>query len=228
MGLLRNEPGDTQPVNLIEDCAVDAENLPDYIDEVEAFLRKYNTKYSMYAHAGAGELHVEPMVNLKTSSGKHLIRTILQETAVIVKKYNGSLSGEHGDGRLRGEFIPMFVGEKNYQLFKQVKKLFDPNGIFNKGKIVDTPPMNEFLRYTQDAEKKEIETVFDFTKQESILHLAEKCSGSGDCRKTHLSGGVMCPSYMATRSERDTTRARANMLRHYFTQTGLWHRCYNR
>lgn len=217
LGLLRNEPGDTQPVNLIEDCAVSADDLPDYIDEVEALLKKYNTRYSMYAHAAAGELHVEPMINLKTSSGKVLFRTILQETAAIVKKYNGSLSGEHGDGRLRGEFIPFMMGEKNYDLFRQVKNIFDPHCIFNKGKIVDTPPMNEFLRYKQDAEKKEIQTIFDFTKQEGILHLAEKCSGSGDCRKTHISGGTMCPSYMATRSERDTTRARANLLRHFFT-----------
>lgn len=218
LGLLRNEPGNTQPVNLIEDCAVSAEDLPDYINELETLLKKYNAKYSMYAHAGAGELHVEPMLNLKTSSGKILFKTILQETAAIVKKYNGSLSGEHGDGRLRGEFIPFMMGEKNYELFRQVKNIFDPKCIFNKGKIVDTPLMNEFLRYIQDAEKKEVETVFDFTKQEGILHLAEKCSGSGDCRKTHISGGTMCPSYMATRSEKDTTRARANMLRHFYTK----------
>jgi Fe-S oxidoreductase len=171
----------------------------------------------MYAHAGAGELHVEPMVNLKTKEGKELFRKILQETAVIVKKYNGSLSGEHGDGRLRGEFIPFMMGEKNYELFKSVKGIFDQSRVFNKGKIVDTPPMNEFLRYRQDQTKKAIDTIFDFEKQEGILHLAEKCSGSGDCRKTHISGGTMCPSFMATRNERDTTRARANMLRHYFT-----------
>lgn len=218
LGLLRNEPGDTQPVNLIEDCAVAPEDLPAYIEEVESLLKKYNTRYSMYAHAGAGELHVEPMVNLKTSAGKILFRTILAETAVLVKKYNGSLSGEHGDGRLRGEFIPFVMGEQNYSLFKQVKALFDPDCVFNKGKIVDTPPMNEALRYHQDASKKEIKTLLDFSGQEGILHHAEKCSGSGDCRKTHLTGGTMCPSYMATRSEQDTTRARANMLRHFFTK----------
>jgi hypothetical protein len=198
LGLLRNEPGDIQPVNLIEDCAVDPEDLPDYIDEVEALLKKYSVKYSMYAHAGAGELHVEPMINLKTSSGKHLFRTILAETAAIVKRYNGSLSGEHGDGRLRGEFIPFMMGERNYGLFREVKKIFDPHCIFNRGKVVDTPPMNEALRYQQDIEKKEVDTLFDFTGQEGILRLAEKCSGSGDCRKTHVTGGTMCPSYMAT------------------------------
>lgn len=217
LGLLRNEPGDTQPVNLIEDCAVDVHDLPDYIDEVEGLLQKHGVKYSMYAHAGAGELHVEPMINLKTTAGKILFKTILKETAVIVKKYKGSLSGEHGDGRLRGEFISFIMGEKNYRLFKDVKNIFDPKQIFNKGKIVDTPAMNEFLRYRQDEQRTAINTVFDFTGQEGILHLAENCSGSGDCRKTHVSGGTMCPSYMATRSERDTTRARANMLRNFYT-----------
>ncbi|HEY1023483.1 MAG TPA: FAD-binding oxidoreductase, partial [Flavisolibacter sp.] len=217
LGLLRNEPGDTQPVNLIEDCAVDAADLPQYIAEVETLLKKYSVKYSMYAHAGAGELHVEPMINLKTSAGKHLFRTILQETAVIVKKYRGSLSGEHGDGRLRGEFISFMMGEKAYDLFRQVKEIFDPQKIFNRGKIVDTPPMNEALRYTQDLPKKELQTVFDFSRQEGLLRLAEKCSGSGDCRKTSVTGGTMCPSFMATRSERDTTRARANLLRHFYT-----------
>ena len=217
LGLLRNEPGDTQPVNLIEDCAVDPQDLPAYIEELEALLKKHNTKYSMYAHAAAGELHVEPMINLKTTEGKILFRTILAETAVIVKKYRGSLSGEHGDGRLRGEFIPFMMGERNYDLFRQVKNIFDAGHIFNRGKIVDTPPMNAFLRYQQDVKKTPIETIFDFSRQEGILHLAEKCSGSGDCRKTHVSGGTMCPSYMATRSEKDSTRARANMLRHFYS-----------
>jgi Fe-S oxidoreductase/FAD/FMN-containing dehydrogenase len=217
LGLLRNLPGDIQPVNLIEDCAVDTQDLPGYIAELETLLQSHQVQYSMYAHAGAGELHVEPMINLKTSEGKKLFRTILAETTALVKKYNGSLSGEHGDGRLRGEFIPFMMGEKNYALFKEVKNIFDPKGVFNREKIVDTPPMNEFLRYEPDQPVPLIATTLDFSRQEGILHLAEKCSGSGDCRKTHITGGTMCPSYMATRSERDTTRARANMLRHYYT-----------
>jgi len=159
------------------------------------------------------------MVNLKTSEGKAKFRAILADTAVLLKKYNGSLSGEHGDGRLRGEFIPFMMGEEVYGLFREVKNLFDPKGIFNRGKIVDTPPMNEFLRYQPDQVTPKIETVFDFSRQESILRLAEKCSGSGDCRKTQITGGTMCPSYMATRRERDTTRARANMLRHFYTES---------
>ncbi|MCE7061641.1 FAD-binding and (Fe-S)-binding domain-containing protein [Dyadobacter sp. CY343] len=217
LGLIRNLPGDTQPVNLIEDCAVAVEDLPAYIEEVESLLRSHNLHASYYAHAGAGELHVEPMINLKTSEGKALFRQVLADTAVLVKKYNGALSGEHGDGRLRGEFIPFMMGEEVYEMFRQVKRIWDPDGIFNANKIVDTPPMNEFLRYEQDKPQPEIKTTFDFSRQEGILRLAEKCSGSGDCRKTELTGGTMCPSYMATRRERDTTRARANILRQYFT-----------
>lgn len=217
LGLLRNLKGDTQCVNLIEDCAVDPQDLPTYIEDLEVLLKKHNVQYSIYAHAGAGELHVEPMINLKTNLGRQLFRTILEETAILVKKYGGSLSGEHGDGRLRGEFIPFMMGEKNYTLFREVKQIFDEKGIFNHGKIIDSPPMNEFLRYEADLPTPKHQTIFDFSKQESILRLTEKCSGSGDCRKTEITGGTMCPSYMATRSEKDTTRARANVLRQFYT-----------
>jgi FAD/FMN-containing dehydrogenase/Fe-S oxidoreductase len=217
LGLIRNLPGDTQPVNLIEDCAVAVEDLPAYIEELEQLLEKHQLHASYYAHAGAGELHVEPMINLKTSEGKQKFRDVLADTAVLVKKYRGALSGEHGDGRLRGEFIPYMMGQEVYELFRQVKRIWDPEGLFNANKIVDTPPMNESLRYVPDAPKPDIPTVFDFTKDEGILRLTEKCSGSGDCRKTELTGGTMCPSYMATRRERDTTRARANILRQYYT-----------
>ena len=217
LGLIRNIKGSEQPVNLIEDFAVDPTDLPAYIEELQLLLQKHGLKYSMYAHAGAGELHVEPMVNLKTTTGKLLLKQVLSEAATLVKKYKGSLSGEHGDGRLRGEFIPYMMGEKNYLLFKKVKQVFDPKGIFNKGKITDTPVMNEFLRYEQDKPAIVINTIFDFSDQEGILRLTEKCSGSGDCRKSHISGGTMCPSYMATLSEKNTTRARANILRQYYT-----------
>jgi FAD/FMN-containing dehydrogenase/Fe-S oxidoreductase len=219
LGLIRNLPGDSQPVNLIEDCAVAPEDLPAYIEDLQQVLTKYNLKASYYAHAGAGELHVEPMINLKTAEGKALFRTVLKETAALVKKHQGSLSGEHGDGRLRGEFIKDVLGAEVYELLKEVKQLFDPLGVFNANKIVDTPPMNEFLRYEADQQPKSFKTIFDFSKNESILRLAEKCSGSGDCRKTHISGGTMCPSYMATRQEKDTTRARANILRQFLTNS---------
>ncbi|HEY4112360.1 FAD-binding and (Fe-S)-binding domain-containing protein, partial [Puia sp.] len=216
LGLLRNLKGDVQPVNLIEDCAVAVDDLPHYIADLEALLQLHNTPYSMYAHAGDGELHVEPMVNLKTEAGRQLFKTLLAETTGLVKKYNGSLSGEHGDGRLRGNFIPAIMGEAVYELFKQVKWIFDAEGVFNVGKITATPDMLDDLRYSGEGSKPQrVDPLFDFSGEESMLRLTEKCSGSGDCRKTHITGGTMCPSYMATRNETDTTRARANVLRQY-------------
>ncbi len=219
LGLIRNLKGDIQPVNLIEDCAVAPEDLPAYIADLQELLASHHINASYYAHAGAGELHVEPMINLKTVEGKELFRTILKETTELVKKYNGSLSGEHGDGRLRGEFIESVLGKDVYELLKEVKVIFDPKNIFNARKIVNTPPMNEFLRYEAGKKNPEINTYFDFSNQEGILRLAEKCSGSGDCRKTEVTGGTMCPSYMATRMEKDTTRARANILRGFLTNS---------
>ena len=217
LGLLRNLPGDIQPVNLIEDCAVAPQELPEYIRELQLILDKYQVNASFYAHAGAGELHVEPMINLKTQEGVKLFRNILDETVQLVKKYHGSLSGEHGDGRLRGEYISTMVGEETYALFKWVKQLFDPHNIFNQGKITATPPMTEQLRVQLGKTPTPITTRFDFSAQGSMLRLAEKCSGSGDCRKTEVTGGIMCPSYMATRNEKDTTRARANILRQFLS-----------
>lgn len=219
LGLIRNLPGDSQPVNLIEDCAVSPVDLPAYVADVQSMLKEEGVHASYYAHAGAGELHIEPFVNLKTVEGKKQFRSILEKTTDLIIKYNGSLSGEHGDGRLRGEFIGKVLGEKVYTLLQDVKSTFDPSGMFNANKIVNTPPMDTFLRYDKVVDGRQIQTYFDFTKDESILRLAEKCSGSGDCRKTEITGGTMCPSFMATRNEKDTTRARANMLRQFLTNS---------
>jgi Fe-S oxidoreductase len=171
-----------------------------------------------YAHAGSGEIHLRPIINLKTAEGNRLFRNIAEEIATLVKKYNGSLSGEHGDGRLRGEFIEQMVGKKNYQLLKQVKDLWDPQHIFNPNKIVDTPPMDTMLRYTPGQTTPKFNSVFRYHNQDVLQH-AEQCNGSGDCRKTALSGGTMCPSFMATRDEKNTTRARANILREFLTHS---------
>jgi len=219
LGLIRNLPGDSQPVNLIEDCAVSPEDLPAYVADIQKLLLEEGVHASYYAHAGAGELHIEPFVNLKTAAGKRTFRSILEKTSDLVLKYNGSLSGEHGDGRLRGEFIGKVLGEKVYKLLEEVKLIFDPQGVFNANKIVNTPPIDSHLRYDNDRNRTELKTYFDFSKDESILRLAEKCSGSGDCRKTEITGGTMCPSFMATRDEKDTTRARANMLRQFLTNS---------
>ncbi|MFL5740157.1 MAG: FAD-binding and (Fe-S)-binding domain-containing protein [Flavisolibacter sp.] len=218
LGLLGNMPGDDKAVPVIEDTAVDVQDLPDYIAEFNQILSKYNLYSVHYAHAGSGELHLRPIINLKTKEGNSLFRIIAEEIAALVKKYKGSLSGEHGDGRLRGEFIRQMIGEKNYSLLEQIKSVFDPANIFNPGKIVDTPPMNTMLRYKPGQQTPEFKTIFRFHNQDILQH-AEQCNGSGDCRKTEKSGGTMCPSYMATRNEKDTTRARANVLREFLTHS---------
>lgn len=218
LGLLGNLPGDEKAVPVIEDTAVDVKDLPAYIREFNEILKKYGLFSVHYAHAGSGELHLRPIINLKTVEGNALFRTIAEEIAVLVKKYNGSLSGEHGDGRLRGEFIPQMIGQKNYSLLREIKNTWDPHHIFNPGKIVDTPPMNTMLRYTPGQQTPAFKTIFRFHHQDVLQH-AEQCNGSGDCRKTALSGGTMCPSYMATRNEKDTTRARANILREFLTNS---------
>ncbi|REG88350.1 FAD-binding and (Fe-S)-binding domain-containing protein [Algoriphagus antarcticus] len=217
LGLLANIPGDAKAVACIEDTAVDIEDLANYIDEVDEMMEGFNQKPVHYAHAGAGEIHLRPILDLKKSKDVAEFYNISKASAELVKKYQGSLSGEHGDGRVRAAFIPLMVGEKNYELFRRIKFSWDPNNIFNPGKIVDAAPMNKYLRYEPDMGTPTHQTMMDFSNVGGILRLAEKCNGSGDCRKLPGSGGTMCPSYMATRNEKDTTRGRANTLREFLT-----------
>jgi FAD/FMN-containing dehydrogenase/Fe-S oxidoreductase len=218
LGVLANMEGDPKPVTLIEDTAISVELLPEYIDEIEVILAKYGKSSVFHAHIGSGELHIRPILNLKDPEDVKLFRAIGLDTANLVKKYRGSLSGEHGDGRLRGEFIPLIIGEHNYGLLKQVKKVWDPNGILNPGKITGTPPMDSSLRYVPGHPTREIETIYDFSSTGGVLRASEKCNGTADCRKSALIGGTMCPSYMATGDEYKTTRARANVLREYLNK----------
>lgn len=217
LGLLGNIVGDRKAVACIEDTAVALEDLKDFIGEFSLIMEGYNQEAVYYAHAGAGELHLRPILNLKKSTDVALFRSITTDVAKLTKKYNGSFSGEHGDGIVRAEFIPLMIGEKNYGLLKRVKSYFDPKNIFNPGKIVDPYPMDRSLRYEIDREEPEIKTLLDFSDSQGILKAAEKCNGSGDCRKTHHMSGAMCPSYHATKNEKDTTRGRANALREFLT-----------
>jgi len=219
LGLLGNIIGDRKAVACIEDTAVELSDLSNYIAEFTAMMKKFGQDAVYYAHAGAGELHLRPILNLKKYDDVELFRTITSEVAKLVKKYKGSLSGEHGDGIVRSEFIELMIGSKNYQLLKRIKTTFDPNNIFNQGKILDAFPMDENLRYEIDRIEPEIETIQDFSDSEGILKVAEKCNGSGDCRKPVSAGGTMCPSYRATKDEKDTTRARANALREFLTNS---------
>ena len=217
LGALGNMIGDKKAVACIEDTAVALEDLPNYIKEFTQIMDKYQQNAVYYAHAGAGELHLRPILNLKKKEDVGLFRKITTETAELVKKYKGSFSGEHGDGIVRAEFIPLMIGPANYNLLRRIKKAFDPNNVFNKGKITDAFAMDENLRYITDRKEPKIETIQDYSDSEGILKLAEKCNGSGDCRKPVEAGGTMCPSYRATKDEKDTTRARANMLREVLT-----------
>lgn len=218
LGLLANIPGDKKAVACIEDTAVAITDLADYIADFSKIMEGFGQRSVYYAHAGAGEIHLRPILDLKKSDDVQQFYDISKASAELVKRYQGSLSGEHGDGRVRAAFIPLMVGEENYALFRRIKQTWDPKGIFNPGKIVDAEPMNTSLRYEPDREEPEIETLMDFSETGGILRLAEKCNGSGDCRKLPLSGGTMCPSYQATRNEKDTTRARANTLREFLTK----------
>jgi FAD/FMN-containing dehydrogenase/Fe-S oxidoreductase len=219
LGLLGNIIGDRKAVACIEDTAVEVDDLPRYIAEFTSMMKKYGQEAVYYAHAGAGELHLRPILNLKKKEDIQLFREITTEVATLVKKYKGSMSGEHGDGIVRSEFLSMMVGRKNYDLMKRIKYTFDPLNIFNQGKIIDAWPMNESLRYESDREEPLVETIQDFSDSQGILRVAEKCNGSGDCRKPVSAGGTMCPSYRATKNEKDTTRARANTLREFLTHS---------
>jgi len=219
LGLLGNMVGDNKTVACIEDTAVEVKDLPNYISEFTEMMKTFGQEAVYYAHAGAGELHLRPILNLKKKEDVVLFREITSKTAHLVKKYGGSFSGEHGDGIVRAEFIPQMIGEKNYELLKRIKHTFDPNNIFNKGKIVDPFPMDESLRYQADRTEPKIETIQDFSDSLGILRATEKCNGSGDCRKLPEAGGTMCPSYRATKNEKDTTRARANALREFLTNS---------
>lgn len=219
LGLLANIPGDSKAVACIEDTAVDIVDLADYIDEFDEMMKAFGQEPVHYAHAGAGEIHLRPILDLKKKADQEDFYKISETTAKLVKKYNGSLSGEHGDGRVRAPFIPLMVGEENYQLLRRIKYTWDPENIFNPGKIVDTAPMNTSLRYEPEMVTPVHDTVLDFGQVGGILRMAEKCNGSGDCRKLPTSGGgTMCPSYQATRNEKDTTRGRANTLREFLSK----------
>jgi len=218
LGVLYNMKGDAKPIGFIEDTAVPPEYLGNYIQEVDTYLQSKNLSCIYYAHIGAGELHLRPVLNLKDAHDVTLMKTVALDIAKIVKKYNGSLSGEHGDGRLRSEFIPLMLGEKLYAVFKAIKNTWDKEHLFNPNKIVDFLPMESGLRYSTWQQEINIPTVFDFSESDGLLRAAERCNGSGDCRRFPEAGGVMCPSFKATGREDHTTRARANIVREYLTK----------
>ncbi|WP_116125231.1 FAD-binding and (Fe-S)-binding domain-containing protein [Lewinella sp. IMCC34183] len=216
LGILGNMVGDAKAVACIEDTAVALPDLADYIAEFSQLMETYHQNPVYYAHAGAGELHLRPILDLKQSDDRRRFHDITRDVARLVKKYRGSLSGEHGDGRVRGQFLSDMLGPEVYQLLVDLKRAWDPEFLLNPGKIVEAPPMNEELRYAADQTTAQYVTTLDFGAEGGILRAAEKCNGSGDCRK--LTGGAMCPSFRATLKEKDSTRGRANVLREVLTR----------
>jgi FAD/FMN-containing dehydrogenase/Fe-S oxidoreductase len=211
MPLLYGMRGDRKPVTFVEDPAVAPERLPEFAARFKALLRRHGTDGSFYGHASVGCLHVRPVLNLKDPNDVARMRRISEEVTDLVLEYGGSLSGEHGDGLVRSEWNAKMFGPALYAAFRQIKHAFDPSHLLNPGKVVDAAPMTENLRYGPGYAPAEPVTVFDYSNQEGFVRSVELCNGSGACRKTQ--GGTMCPSYRATRDEKDSTRGRANALR---------------
>ena len=211
LGLSMAEKGDAKAISFVEDTAVAPEHLRDYIDEFLADHRAPPDEAGVYAHASVGCLHVRPVINLKTEDGVRKFEAIAEEVSDLVLKYGGALSGEHGDGLVRSPFQEKMYGSVLYQAFRELKRTFDPHNLLNPGKIVDAPPLATNLRYGPGYVTPAVATTFDFTADGGLLPAAELCAGVGACRKKRE--GTMCPSFQATRDEKDSTRGRANLLR---------------
>ena len=211
LGLSMAMKGDGKSLSFVEDTAVAPDKLRDYIERFLRMIREHGTSSGVYAHASVGCLHVRPVVNLKTAEGVRQFEAIANASADLVLEFGGALSGEHGDGLVRGPFTEKMFGPALYAAFRTVKRTFDPSGIFNPGKIVDSPPLTSNLRYGAGYATPDPVTFFDYAEHGGMGRAVEMCSGLGACRKTLE--GTMCPSYMATREEKHSTRGRANTLR---------------
>jgi FAD/FMN-containing dehydrogenase/Fe-S oxidoreductase len=211
LGLSMAMKGDAKSLSFVEDTAVAPERLRDYIERFQGIIRAHGTVAGVYAHASVGCLHVRPVVNLKTADGVRRFEGIANDIADLVLEFGGALSGEHGDGLVRGPFTEKMFGPALYEAFRAVKRAFDPHGVFNPGKIIDAPPLTSSLRFGAGYQTPDPPTYFDFSEHAGMGRAVEMCSGLGACRKTL--DGTMCPSYMATLDEKHSTRGRANTLR---------------
>lgn len=216
LGVLSNIPGTHKAVACIEDTAVDPSNLADYISDFSSMMKRHGQQVVYYAHAGAGELHLRPVLDLYTSNGAEQLEAICVDAMHLVRDYNGSLSGEHGDGRVRGALLLEYFGEVIYEKHLIIKKIFDPNSIFNPHKIVDAKPLAQNLRFIPSHEPESVQ--IDISPDDTLLRHAERCNGSADCLKPFSLSPGMCPTYQATHEEVHSTRARANLLRQHWRQ----------
>ncbi|MGB2822268.1 MAG: FAD-linked oxidase C-terminal domain-containing protein, partial [Phycisphaerae bacterium] len=211
LGLLLGMKGDSKPMAFIEDCAIPIASLPEYIDRTFKFCKERNVRVAIYAHASVGVIHVRPILNLKKQEDIDNMKAIAEHALGMVKEYGGSWSGEHGDGRVRSPFLERYFGSQVYGAFREIKKLFDPAGLMNPGPIVDSPPMDQDLRYGPKYETPALPTEYHYREDGSFAAAVEMCSGVGACRQRLV--GTMCPSYRVTRDEEHSTRGRANALR---------------
>lgn len=218
LGLLMGLGADQRSPTFSEDTAVRVEDLPDYVDDFKEIMQKHNTNCVFYAHASVGELHLRPVIDITKPEGIQKMEVMAEEIASLVRNYRGSLSGEHGDGRARAPYIEKVLGPEMIPLLQQVKELWDPNYLFNPGKIVKPKGISDHLRVSPAASfsEAEFETTFKWRREGSFGNALNLCNGAGVCRKLAESGGTMCPSYMATREEKDSTRGRANLFRQLF------------
>ncbi|MDX1618858.1 MAG: FAD-linked oxidase C-terminal domain-containing protein [Balneolaceae bacterium] len=216
LGLLMGLGAESRSPTFCEDTCVRVKDLPDYVDEFQELLDKYETDCVFYAHASVGELHLRPVIDIQKKEGIEKMKAMAGEIASLVKSYNGSLSGEHGDGRARAPYIETVLGKSMMPLLQQVKEIWDPDYIFNPGKIVRPKPIDEDLRFSPTYRKPDVSTEFKWRREGGFGEALELCNGAGVCRKLAESGGTMCPSYMATKEEKDSTRGRANLFRQLF------------
>ncbi len=213
LNIMMSMKGEGKPVSFIEDCAVQLEDLAEYTDRLTRVFEKYGTTGTWYAHASVGCLHVRPILNMKEPDGARKMRAIMEETLDIVQEYKGSHSGEHGDGLARSEFHQRMFGSRMQRAFEEVKDSFDPAGLFNPGKIVGAPKMDDrdLFRYAPGYQVTALQTALDWSEWGGFGPAVEMCNNNGACRKADV--GVMCPSYRVTRDEQHLTRGRANTLR---------------
>ena len=221
LGLLMGLGSDQRSPSFCEDTAVRVQDLPDYVEAFQELLKKYDTNCVFYAHASVGELHLRPVIDIATPKGRQKMRAMADDIADLVHRFKGSLSGEHGDGRARAPYIKKVLGPEMIPHLQKVKEIWDPNYIFNPGKIVNPKRIDEDLRVSSfSLNDIEIETQFAWRKEGSFREALDLCNGAGVCRKLAESGGTMCPSYMATKDEKDSTRGRANLFRQLFAGKG--------
>ncbi len=212
LGLISNVKGARKGIACIEDAAIPVEHLATYIGQVRDLCQSMGVKLCLYAHASVGVIHARPVLDLHDPADVAKMREVSWAAFKLVKQYGGSWASEHGDGLLRGEFIASFYGEQITDAFVEIKRLFDPKGLMNPGKIVNPAPMTDRLRYGEGYEPQHIESTFHYRDQGGFVLAVEQCAGIGACRKT--GGGTMCPSYMATRDEEHSTRGRAKRATH--------------